>query len=162
MKVQVLSILNAAEQSGTCPKFNAAQISELESIASDENNTGHAQARAILFQELGEEYDINIWDDTPGLRCLESRSGKLENHILRLSPNPPKESTIMSFRIEEGASQITIEIYDSSARAILLKDVTSMKGLFEWEFGQLSSGPYVMKLAFDNIVVDTQTPIIQR
>jgi hypothetical protein len=161
MKVQVLSILNVAEQSGTCPKFNAAQISELESIASDEINTGHVQARAMLFQELGEEYDINIWDDAPGMRAVTLPSNKQQIHLMRLSPNPAKESAVISFRPEEGAAKIAIEIYDSLGRCVENADVTSYKGIYEWVVIPFASGPYIVKLLFDDSVVDTLTLMVQ-
>ena len=158
---RVLSILNTAEQLGECPKFSASQISELESIASDENNLGHAQARSLLFEELGNEYSINIWYDAPGLRMLELPTAKNSRHITRLSPNPANESTVIAYRDEEGAAKIVFEIYDGTGRMIASEVVNTFKGIYEWQVRQLASGPYIIRLLFDDIVVDTQTLIIQ-
>ncbi|MEY3397833.1 MAG: Secretion system C-terminal sorting domain [Bacteroidota bacterium] len=129
--------------------------------ASDEDNTGCAQARALLFEELGIEFSINIWDDAPGLRSQEVKSKAKKNHILRLSPNPAAESTIISFRVEEGAEKIVLEVYDSSGRIILNENVTTSKGIYELPVKQFSSGSYVINLSFDNMIVDTITLLVQ-
>ncbi|MDZ4823170.1 MAG: T9SS type A sorting domain-containing protein [Flavobacteriales bacterium] len=144
---RVLNILIASKQNNQqCPRFTTQQESDLQAIANDVSQPGYHLARTAL----GLEEDIYF---IPPLdfRSLHVGSYREQNMFVEVQPNPTNGSAYFTYTQPEGSEKVEIEIFDPLGKLIIAKDISSSKGLWEWDTKGLGNGLYLYNFKVDGL-----------
>ncbi len=158
---EVLEIMLASKMSGNYPTVTAAQLAELQLLATDENTPGATQARAIIRRLTDTEYPMNINTEVVNLRTLRTKVDRIQKALFQMQPNPANNSVWIQFPYEPDMQSAELNIVDLAGKTIFNQNITASHGLFELDSSSFTNGIYMLRLSIDNIPYGSDKLTIQ-
>jgi hypothetical protein len=149
-----LALTIDAKQLGQFPLFSSTIIDELEDLATDEQQIGSAQARAIISMVKEETFDMDISVRPLGLRRMniEQQNGS-NSSIFTVQPNPANDHLWVTYPIGDETIDLYLKISDLLGREIHSGKLNSDLGLAELQTGSWEPGFYFVELYVQGVPV---------
>jgi hypothetical protein len=149
-----LALTIDAKQLGQFPLFSSTIIDELEDLATDEQQIGSAQARAIISMVKEETFDMDISVRPLGLRRMniEQQNGS-NSSIFTVQPNPANDHLWVTYPAFGEDARMQITVTDMMGRVILSQQHNGNNGLIELQTSQWEPGLFIIEFKLGESVL---------